>query len=127
MLIGAGCKTSLTDDLGKTGWDLAIAAGPSRRAVTARLATLAAEGTHKHLELEAPLHLHSVGVGGGGSSTALVVVDPRAAEPERKSKSSKSKHKSNSHHNYLPGTMRFRLIGQEKVYNRPKYGSILTD
>ena len=51
LLLAAGCKTTLTDDRGKTGWALARAAGPSRQAVT-DLLTAQAQGGHKHLRLE---------------------------------------------------------------------------
>ena len=52
LLVGAGCKTALTDDRGKTGLELALAAGSSRREVARRLQELAGGG-NKTLALEA--------------------------------------------------------------------------
>ena len=51
LLVAAGCKTALTDDLGKTGWDLALAAGSSRHEVVRCLQQLADDG-NKTLALE---------------------------------------------------------------------------
>ena len=76
LLVAAGCKTALVDDLGKTGWALALAAGSSRREVTARLDQLATAG-HKTLALEAEARAHGYRgpptEGGGGSGVGMAL------------------------------------------------------
>ena len=70
LLVGAGCKTALTDDLGKTGWDLALAAGSSRWEVSQLLQQLA-DGGNKMLALESEARASGMPTVAGRASTSV--------------------------------------------------------
>lgn len=69
LLVGAGCKTALTNDTGKTGWDLALAGGPSCHDVTRRLEKFVDAG-NKTLTLEAQARASGMMTGKASSNGA---------------------------------------------------------